>query len=68
MESEFDNIVSTKDIVQDLKIGQIKLEVRDSYKKDENLTTNFEPTDDRDVIKKTYLHENLTKLDGHLSF
>ena len=67
-ESEFDNIVSKKDIVQDLKIGQLKLEVHVSYKKDENLTTKYEPTDDRDVISKTYLHEKISEVDGHLSF
>ena len=34
-ESEIDFIVSRKDIVQDLNINQLKLEVQNSYKKDE---------------------------------
>ena len=33
--SEFDGIVSKRDKLQDLNINQSKLEVHDSYKKDE---------------------------------
>ena len=65
-ESEFDNIVSKKDKVQDLNINQLKLEVHDSYKKDEKLATNFEPTDNADVIDKAYLDEKLSKISGHI--
>ena len=36
-------------------------------KKDEKLTTNFEPVDNSDVINKGYLDEKLLKIDGHLS-
>ena len=61
-ESEFDGIVS-----KDLNINQLKLEVHDTYKKDEKLTTNFQPVDDSDVINKTYLDKKLSKLNGHLS-
>ena len=32
-ESEFDNIVSKRDKVQDVNINQLKLEVHDIYKK-----------------------------------
>ena len=67
-ESEFDGIVSKRDKLQDLNINQLKLEVHDTYKKDEKLTTNFEPTDDSDVINKTYLDEKLKKIDGHISY
>ena len=35
LESEFDKIVSKKDKVQDMNINQLKLEVHDTYKKDE---------------------------------
>ena len=66
-ESEFDGIVSKKDKLQDANISQLKLEVHDTYKKDEKLTTNFEPTDNSDVINKGYLDEKLIKIDGHLS-
>ena len=66
-ESEFDGIVSKRDRLQDLNISQLKLEVHDTYKKDEKITTNFEPVDDSDVINKGYLDSKLLKKDGHLS-
>ena len=66
-ESEFDNIVSKTDKLQDLNINNLKLEVHDTYKKDEKITTNFEPVDDSDVINKGYLDSKLIKIDGHLS-
>ena len=54
-ESEFDGIVSKRDKLQDLNINQLKLEVHDTCRKDEKLTTNFEAVDDKDVINKGYL-------------
>ena len=66
-ESEFDGIVSKRDKLQDSNISQIKLEVYDTYKKDEKLTTNFEPVDDSDVINKAYLDEKLLKINSHIS-
>ena len=66
-ESEFDGIVSKRDKLQDLNINTLKLEVLDTYKKDEKLTTNFEPVDDSDVINKAYLDEKLIKINGHIS-
>ena len=51
-ENDFDGIVSKRDILQDLNIINLKLEVHDTYKKDEKITTNFEPVDDSDVINK----------------
>ena len=66
-ESEFDGIFSKRDKLQDLNINQLKLEVHDTYKKDEKLTTNFEPVDDLDVINKAYLDSKLLKIDGYLS-
>ena len=65
-ESEFDEIVSKRDKLQDLNINNLKLEVLDTYKKDEKLTTNFEPVDDSDVINKGHLDSKLLKIDGHL--
>ena len=67
-EKEFDNIVSKRHKLQVMNINQLKLEVHDSCRKDEKLTTNFERTDDSDVINKAYLYEKLLKIDGHLSF
>ena len=66
-ESEFDGIVSKRDKLQDLNINNLKLEVNDSYKKDEKISTNFEPIDNVDVINKGYLDEKLLKINGHLS-
>ena len=66
-ESEFDGIVSKRDKLQDLNINQLKLEVHDNYKKDEKITTNFEPTDNLDVVNKGYLDGKLLKINGHLS-
>ena len=66
-ESEFDGIVSRRDKLQGLNINQLKLEVHDAYKKDETLTTVFEPVDDSDVINKGYLDSTILKIDGHLS-
>ena len=66
-ESEFDGIVSKRDKLQDSNINQLKLEVYDTYKKHEKLTTNFEAVDNEDVINKGYLDEKLLKIDGHLS-
>ena len=67
-ESEFDNIVSKRDKLRDSNINQLKLEVHDTYKKDEKITTNFQPIDDSDVINKSYLDEKLKKIDGHISY
>ena len=66
-ESEFDGIVSKRDKLQNININQLKLEVQDTYKKDEKLTTNFEPNDNEDVINKGFLDSKLLKIDGHLS-
>ena len=60
-ESEVDGIVCKVDKRQNFNIYQLKLEVHDTYKKDEKLKTNFEPTDNSDVIKKSYLDEKLKK-------
>ena len=66
-ESEFDGIVSKRDKLQEANISQLKLEVYDTYKKDEKITTNFEPVDNEDVINKAYLDEKLIKINGHIS-
>ena len=66
-ESEFDGIVSKRDKLQDANISQLKLEVHDTYKKDEKITTNFNAINDEDVINKGYLDEKLFKINGHLS-
>ena len=60
-ESEFDDIVSKRDKLQDANISQLKFEVHDTYKKDEKLTTNFDAVDNSDVINKGFLDEKLLK-------
>ena len=67
-ESEFDGIVSKRDKLQDININQLKLEVHDTYKKDEKLTTNFETVIDEDVINKAYPDEKLKNIDGLVSY
>ena len=67
-ESVFDGIVSKSDKLQDLNINQLKLEVHDTYKKDEKITTYFEAVDNKDVINKAYLDAKLKKIDGHISY
>ena len=67
-ESEFDGIVSKRDKLQDLNINNLKLEVNDTYKKDEKITSNFKAVDDGDVINKGYLDEELKKTNGHIAY
>ena len=67
-ESEFDNIVSKRDKLQDLHFNQLKLEVHDTYEKDEKLTTNFKSGNDEHVINKAYLDEKLSKIEDHMSY
>ena len=66
-EREFDGIVSKRDKLQDLKINQLKLGIHDFLKKGEQISTNFEPVDNEDVLNKAYLDEKLRKIDGHIS-
>ena len=67
-ESKFDNIVSKRDKLQDLNINQLKLEVHDTYKKDEKITTNFKSINNEDSVNKAHRDENLVKTNGQLSF
>ena len=66
-DSEFDNILSKRDKLQDLNINQLKLEVHDTYKKDEKITTNFEAVNNEGVINKSFLDEKLLKINSQLS-
>ena len=66
-ESEFDNIVSKRDKLQDMNINQLKLELHGSYKKGEKRKTNIEAAEGSDVTNKNYIVDNLLKIDGHLS-
>ena len=48
-------------------INQLKIEVHDTYVKNEKILTNFQPTDDGDVKNKAYLDEKIIKINGQLS-
>ena len=47
-------ILFLKQNVQDMKFNELKLEVQGTFKKDEKITTNFQPLDDENVINKAY--------------
>ena len=64
--SGVDNIVSKKDKRKDLNFSQLNFEIYDTDKKDEKITTDFEPINNEDVINKAYLDEKLFKINGHL--
>ena len=61
-------LFTTRLKLQDLKFNQLELEVHDTYKKDEKLTTKIEPTDDKDIVNKAYLDKKLKKIDGHICY
>ena len=65
---EFDNIVSTKDKVQNINLKQLKLKVNDIYKEDGKITTIFEASDDIDKGNKSYFGKNLCKIEGRFSY
>ena len=60
-ESEFDNIVFNKDEVQIINNNQLKLEVPESFKQNEKVTTSFEASNQEDVVSQTYLDEKFFK-------
>ena len=41
--------------------NKLKLEVHDTFRKDEKLTTNFEAANNEDVINKVFLDKSLSK-------
>ena len=57
-----------KDIVQENNPNQLKLKVNDTYNRDEKITTNFEPIDDKDIINKAHLDEKRSKIEGQISY
>ena len=67
-ESDFDGIVSKRDKLQDSNINQLKIEIHYTYKKDEKITTSFDPTDNADVINRGYFDEELKKTNGHIAY
>ena len=66
--SEFYNNVCAKDRVQVRNLNQLKLKVNDTYEMIEKIPTNFEPSHDEDVVNKTYLDTNLSKIENQISY
>ena len=66
-ESESDHIFPEKDKMQDVNVNQFKLEIHDTYKRNEKITTNFEPIEDSDAINKTFIDKKLSKTEGQIS-
>ena len=62
--SEFHNIVSAENRKQDINLNRLKLLVNDIFKKVEKTTTNFEPSNDEDVIDKAYVDKTLSEKTG----
>ena len=67
-ESQSDVIVTKRDKLRDLETNQFNLEVHDTYRKYEKISTNFETIQNEYVINKTYLDENLIKIQGQISY
>ena len=65
-EWEFDNIVAEKHKMQGLNVNEVKLKVRDIFKKVEKVKTNFESFDDKDMMNKSK-RKIKKKTEGHLS-
>ena len=47
--------------------NQLKLEVHDFYRKDENRTKIFETSNDENLTNEAYLNEKFPEINGHLS-
>ena len=67
-ESEFDNIVSKRDKIEDINNNQLELEVHDTYEEDEKKTTDFESVNNGDDINKGYQDEKIKKIDGQIFY
>ena len=54
--------------MQDINLNQFKLKLNDSYRKDATTGTKFEPSNEEDVVSKSYLDTNLSEMNGHISY
>ena len=66
-EANFKTTFLQTDRVQDINLSQIKLKVNVTYKKDETITTKFEPSNIEVVMNKAHLDTELSNIEGHLS-
>ena len=54
--------------MQDINVNQWKLKTNDTFKEDEKITTNFEPSNDKNVVNKAYLVIIFIQIRGHILF
>ena len=59
--------MSAEDGQQDTTLKQLKFNLNKLYNKDENLTTNFEPSNDEGVVNKAFLGTKRSKVEGYNS-
>ena len=68
MEDEFYNNISSKYRPQDRNVNQLKVNANKTCRKDEEKTTNFEFSNDEDVVNKAFLHLKKPESKCHTSF
>ena len=52
--------------MQDFNLNQLKLKINGTSKKDEEITTNIEPSNDEDENNESYLDEKISKIESHI--
>ena len=60
----FYNSVSAKERVQDINLNQFNFKVNDVYEKHEKTKTNFNASDDKDVLKNADLDKKIIQNTG----
>ena len=53
--------------MQEINPSQLKLEVHDTYKRDEQMTTTLEASNPQVAINRTYWDEKFLRTDSHMS-
>ena len=61
MKNEIDKNISAEDETQHTNLNLLKLEIKDTYQKDEKITTNFEAVNDEHVVNKASVVTKLAK-------
>ena len=59
---ELYNIVSADAGLQDMNLNKLKLNINESYKKDDKITRNYEPSNDEDVVKNAWRDTKLSTI------
>ena len=58
----------SKKRVQDIRLSHIKLKVSDTYRKDEKLSTSFEPSKFEDVVIEAYHNKKRSQIESSIWF